>query len=156
MASRANHKRALAERAGLCILAPHLGLGRRAGVLGVSRERRARWARGMGRDASTVPMAPSTPPVPLASSCLSREPRRVFTKAGICPPEGTSPMTRHPRDLTFRKNDAVRAIRAAITAGVPNPRIEIDRHGTISIISGMPVKNVGKPDALNEWDDVAQ
>jgi len=65
-------------------------------------------------------------------------------------------MTRHPRDLTFRKNDAVRAIRAAITAGVPNPRIEIDRHGTISIISGMPVKNVGKPDALNEWDDVAQ
>jgi hypothetical protein len=54
-------------------------------------------------------------------------------------------MTRRARDLTFRKNDAVRAIRAAITAGVPNPRIEIDRHGTISIISGMPVKNVGTP-----------
>jgi hypothetical protein len=38
-------------------------------------------------------------------------------------------MTRRARDLTFRKNDAVRAMRAAITAGVPNPRIEIDRHG---------------------------
>jgi hypothetical protein len=47
-------------------------------------------------------------------------------------------MTRHPRDLTFRKNDAVRAIRAAQTAGIPNPRIEIDRHGTISIIAGEP------------------
>jgi hypothetical protein len=50
-------------------------------------------------------------------------------------------MTRHPRDLTFRKNDAIRAIKAAQAAGVPNPRIEIDRHGTISIIVGEPVKN---------------
>ena len=66
-------------------------------------------------------------------------------------------MTRRARDLTFRKNDAVRAIRAAITAGVPNPRIEIDRHGTISIISGMPVKSAGADtatDTTNEWDSV--
>jgi hypothetical protein len=52
-------------------------------------------------------------------------------------------MTRRARDLTFRKNDAVRAIRAAQTAGIPNPRIEIDRHGTISIIAGDPPAKSG-------------
>jgi hypothetical protein len=62
-------------------------------------------------------------------------------------------MTRKPRDLTFRKNDAARAYRAAISAGVPNPRIEIDRHGTISIIAGEPP---GKNDTAtdNPWDKV--
>jgi hypothetical protein len=120
MASRANHKRALAESAGLWFLAPtpRMYTGSRAGVA-------------------------DRPDGPEREGWSS--PGEVFTKAGICQPEGTSPMTRRARDLTFRKNDAVRAIRAAITAGVPNPRIEIDRHGTISIISGMPVKNVGTP-----------
>jgi hypothetical protein len=40
---------------------------------------------------------------------------------------------RRPRDQTFRKTDVVRALRAAQTAGVPNPRVEINRHGTISM-----------------------
>jgi hypothetical protein len=60
-------------------------------------------------------------------------------------PEGISPMTRRPRDLTFRKNDAIRAIKAAQAAGVPNPRIEIDREGTISIIAGDPPKKDAAP-----------
>jgi hypothetical protein len=61
-------------------------------------------------------------------------------------------MTRRPRDLTFRKNDAIRAIKAAQTAGIPNPRIEIDRHGTISIIAGEPPKNIGADaNPLDQW-----
>jgi hypothetical protein len=54
-------------------------------------------------------------------------------------------MTRHPRDLTFRKNDAVRAIRAAQAAGIPNPCIRIDRHGTITILSGEPANDADAP-----------
>ena len=62
-------------------------------------------------------------------------------------------MTRRPRDLTFRKNDAIRAIKAAQAAGVPNPRIEIDREGTIAIIAGeSPAKNDTATD--NPWDKV--
>jgi hypothetical protein len=56
-------------------------------------------------------------------------------------------MTRRCRDQTFRKSDVVRALRAAKTAGIPNPRIEIDRHGTISILPGKP------GDALTNGDD---
>jgi hypothetical protein len=47
-------------------------------------------------------------------------------------------MPRRYRDQTFRKTDVVRALRAAQTAGIPSPRIEIDRHGTIAIIPGAP------------------
>ena len=43
---------------------------------------------------------------------------------------------RSSRDQTFRKSDVVRAIKAAQAAGVPHPRVTIDRHGTISITSG--------------------
>jgi hypothetical protein len=57
---------------------------------------------------------------------------------------------RKPRDLTFRKNDAVRAYQAAIKAGIANPRIEIDREGTISIIAGEPMKDGAAPDE-SEW-----
>jgi hypothetical protein len=45
-------------------------------------------------------------------------------------------MSRSKRDQTFRKLDVVRAWNAAEMAGVPNPRITIDRHGTITIIPG--------------------
>jgi hypothetical protein len=56
-------------------------------------------------------------------------------------------MPRHPRDLTFRKNDAVRAMKAAQAAGILNPRIAIDRHGTITITSGDPPKEGTVPEA---------
>jgi hypothetical protein len=67
-------------------------------------------------------------------------------------------MPRHPRDLTFRKNDLVRAWKGALTAGIPDPVIKIDKHGTISIIPGKPVPTDGDADATtdttNEWDSV--
>jgi hypothetical protein len=44
-------------------------------------------------------------------------------------------MPRRSRDQTFRKTDVVRALKAAQSAGIPNPRIEIDRHGTIAIVA---------------------
>jgi hypothetical protein len=43
---------------------------------------------------------------------------------------------RRYRDQTFRKADVVRALKAAQRAGFPNPRIEIDRRGTITIVPG--------------------
>jgi hypothetical protein len=59
-------------------------------------------------------------------------------------------MTRKPRDLTFRKADVMRAYKAAVGAGIPNPRIEVDREGTISIIA-QPSEN-GASDALDDLD----
>ena len=52
-------------------------------------------------------------------------------------------MVRCRRDTTFRKADVVRAIRAAQAVGISNPRIEIDRHGTITIVLGEPTKDNG-------------
>jgi hypothetical protein len=115
MASGADHKRALAESAGLCILAPtpRMYTGSRAGVA-------------------------DRPDGPEREGWSS--PGEVFTESqgALAWPEGNLAMTRRARDLTFRKNDAIRAIKAAQAAGIPNPRIEIDRHGTISIIAGEP------------------
>jgi hypothetical protein len=58
---------------------------------------------------------------------------------------------RRPRDQTFRKTDLVRALRAAQTAGVPNPRVEIDRHGTISIIPGEAPRDNCAANPLDQW-----
>ena len=67
-------------------------------------------------------------------------------------PEGNPPMTRKPRDLTFRKNDAVRAYRAAVAAGIPNPRPRDRPRGNNRDLSGDPPK---KPDGqADEWDKV--
>jgi hypothetical protein len=53
---------------------------------------------------------------------------------------------------TFRKNDVVRALKAAQRAGVPNPRVEIDfRHGTISIISGEAPRENCAANPLDQW-----
>ena len=52
-------------------------------------------------------------------------------------------MVRCRRDTTFRKADVMRAIRAAQAVGISNPRIEIDRHGTITIVLGEPSKDNG-------------
>ena len=62
---------------------------------------------------------------------------------------------RKHRDQTYRKSDLVRAFRAAKAAGVKNPRIEIDRYGTLSIISGN-ADEADRPDEAgrNEWDEV--
>jgi hypothetical protein len=60
-------------------------------------------------------------------------------------------MPRRYRDQTFRKTGVVRALKAAQAAGIPNPRIEIDRHGTIAIVTTEPLKDDG---AANPWDEV--
>ena len=60
-------------------------------------------------------------------------------------------MTRHYRDQTFRKADVMRAWRAAQTAGIPNPRIEIDRHGTIAIIPGEAQRDNAAANPLDQW-----
>jgi hypothetical protein len=60
-------------------------------------------------------------------------------------------MTRHPRDLTFRKNDLVRAWKGALTAGIPDPVIKIDKHGTITIIPGGSPKDNGAGNPLDQW-----
>jgi hypothetical protein len=62
----------------------------------------------------------------------------------------TFAMARRP--CTFRKNDVVRALKAAQTAGVPNPRVEIDlRHGTISIIPGEAPRDNCAANPLDQW-----
>ena len=67
-------------------------------------------------------------------------------------------MVRCRRDTTFRKADVMRAIRAAQAVGISNPRIEIDRHGTITIVLGEPSKDNGaaapdmpEPTDTNPW-----
>ena len=62
-------------------------------------------------------------------------------------------MPRRYRDQTFRKTDLVRALKAALTAGVPDPRVEIDRDGTIMIIPGDTPNDSA---AENPWDEVLQ
>jgi hypothetical protein len=63
---------------------------------------------------------------------------------------------RRPRDQTFRKTDLVRALRAAQTAGVPNPRVEVDRHGTISIVAGEPPETAGRNPWLADLNEVTE
>ena len=57
---------------------------------------------------------------------------------------------------TFRKSDLLRAIKAAEAAGVPNPRFEIDRQGTISIVSGKGEGAGSRPGKVgqSEWDEL--
>ena len=62
------------------------------------------------------------------------------------------PAPRRYRDQTFRKSDVVRALKAAQSAGMPNPRVEIDRLGTITLIPGEPEETTDG--GGNEWDTV--
>jgi hypothetical protein len=42
------------------------------------------------------------------------------------------------RAVTFRKRDVTRATRAVLEAGVEVARVQIERDGTISVITGKP------------------
>jgi hypothetical protein len=53
-------------------------------------------------------------------------------------------MSRQPRDLTFRRSDFVRAVKAAKSAGVDVARYELSKEGSIIIIPGKP------PDVTSE------
>jgi hypothetical protein len=59
---------------------------------------------------------------------------------------------RRPRDQTFRKTDLVRALRAALAAGLPVERVEVDPHtGRISVIVGKPGAAPADIDDLDAW-----
>ncbi len=53
---------------------------------------------------------------------------------------------------TFRQQDATRAARAAIAAGLEVQRIEIDRDGKIVVVTGRPQDREGE--GPNEWDRI--
>jgi hypothetical protein len=56
-------------------------------------------------------------------------------------------MSRDP--CTFKQSDMVRAIKAAVAAGVEIARVEVDKEGKIVIIAGKPGEQIGEG---NEWD----
>jgi molybdopterin biosynthesis enzyme len=57
-------------------------------------------------------------------------------------------MSRGP--CTFKQSDMVRAIKAAVAAGVEIARVEVDKEGKIVIIAGKPEsKSAGNE--LDQW-----
>lgn len=54
---------------------------------------------------------------------------------------------------TFRQQDATRAARAAIAAGLQVQRIEIDKDGKIVVVTGGAEISAAAPET-NEWDGI--
>ena len=103
----------------------------------------------MGMDHSTVLISLGTTEEQAASH--GEFPPRL----ALCQPERTSLMTCKRRDQSFTQRDVTRAKKAAIAAGDPNARIEIDTvHRTITIIPGEHPK-AAVPEAeltpLDQW-----
>ena len=64
-------------------------------------------------------------------------------------------MSRKSRDdCTFRQRDVKEAIKAARNAGLENFRVDIDKHGTISIVPMTPSVGTQRQGTPNKWDDV--
>jgi hypothetical protein len=61
-------------------------------------------------------------------------------------------MSRGPQ--TFKQTDVTKAIRAAVAAGLPVARFEIDRDGKIIVIAGRPEQGQDAGAEANEWDAV--
>jgi hypothetical protein len=58
-------------------------------------------------------------------------------------------MARRPRDQLFTQRNATRAIKAALAAGIPNPRLSIAPDGTITVAAGaLPKDETADP---NPW-----
>jgi len=55
---------------------------------------------------------------------------------------------------TFKQQDATRAARAAIAAGLEVQRIEIDRDGKIVVVTATDSRKVQAGAEGNEWDAV--
>ena len=68
-----------------------------------------------------------------------------------CGRSGAEAMPRAPS--TFRQQDVTRAVKAVVAAGVGIARVEIDKAGTIRIITLKAEPN-GQGREANEWDDV--
>ena len=61
-------------------------------------------------------------------------------------------MPRSP--CSFRETDVRRAIRATRSCGIEISRVEIDKTGTIVVVSGPQKEKVDEAgEVLNEWDD---
>ena len=58
-------------------------------------------------------------------------------------------MSRGPS--TFRQRDITRALKAAVAAGIEVARLEIDKSGKITIVTGEPAAP-DYPNRGNEWD----
>lgn len=57
---------------------------------------------------------------------------------------------------TFRQQDATRAARAALAAGLEVQRIEIGKDGTIVVVIGKPAETDEQADkGTNEWDQAS-
>jgi hypothetical protein len=52
---------------------------------------------------------------------------------------------------TFRQQDATRAARAALAAGLEVQRIEIDRDGKITVVTGRAATNGEHGTDLDKW-----
>ena len=55
---------------------------------------------------------------------------------------------------TFRQQDVTRAVKAVVAAGVDIARVEIDKAGTIRIITVKAEPN-GQDREANEWDSIS-
>jgi hypothetical protein len=55
---------------------------------------------------------------------------------------------------TFRQQDVTRAVKAVVAAGVDIARVEIDKTGTIRIITVKAEPN-GQVREANEWDSIS-
>ena len=58
---------------------------------------------------------------------------------------------KHGDGCTFKQRDVKEAIKAAKNAGLENFRIDIDKHGTISVVPLAPGEKAQKGD--DEWAD---
>jgi hypothetical protein len=55
---------------------------------------------------------------------------------------------------TFRQGDVTKALKATVKAGIAVRRIEIDKDGKISVVTGTPEEADGKQPKENEWNVV--
>jgi hypothetical protein len=56
---------------------------------------------------------------------------------------------------TFRQADVTRAVKAVVAAGVGIARVEIDKAGTIRIITQSSEQNGQGREEVNEWDSIS-
>ena len=98
-------------------------------------------------------MSPQRPGLPVGCGVLPKW-ACCHTENPCMQPAHQRQPRRRPRDQAFLKTDLIRAIRAAQTAGFPNPHIVIDTiKRTFTIIPGEPSQDRAKPDVtfLQTW-----
>jgi hypothetical protein len=64
-------------------------------------------------------------------------------------------MTRSRAPSAFKQRDLTKAVKAMLAAGVDIARVEIDRAGTIRIITMKAEPNGQGREEANEWDSIS-